>query len=98
MWSRDGRQILFSSGLSNQMSVAPIVTEPSVSIGKLTVFSRPSLDLGPNTARPFDIAPDGKVVGIANVTSSGNRDGTLTQTSELRVIVNWLEELKQRAR
>ena len=47
-------------------------------------------------ARPFDAGPDGKIVGISNVTNAGDREGNVTPGSEMRVIVNWFEELKQR--
>jgi hypothetical protein len=46
-------------------------------------------------ARPFDIGADGRIIGIANVTSGGERAGDSAQ-AEMRVIVNWFDELKQR--
>ena len=41
--------------------------------------------------RPFDIARAGKIVGLLNVAAPGT-----PTTPQIHVVLNWLEELKQR--
>ncbi len=43
--------------------------------------------------RPFDMLPDGRLIGLVPVDDSG---GTALASREIKVVLNWMEELKQR--
>ena len=45
-----------------------------------------------NQPRAWDILPDGRFIGIV----SGTEDETRSSTSEIRLVLNWFEELKQK--
>jgi Tol biopolymer transport system component len=84
LWSRDGSELFFTSGI--RMMVAPIITKTSFSAGK----PKPLFEGGFNTsrARDFDVAPDGRFVAVrAPGGESGKR--------EIRVLLNWQEEIRR---
>jgi hypothetical protein len=48
---------------------------------------------GPLTARMFDITKEGRILGLASPVSSESQS---TDAPQIRVVLNWTEELKQR--
>jgi eukaryotic-like serine/threonine-protein kinase len=84
VWARSGRELFFRNG--EQMMVVDIGTKPAFSA------SRPRLLFtGAFIGRPdYDVSPDGQSFVMVN---SGEDDRAATQIS---VVFNWLEELKQR--
>jgi hypothetical protein len=48
---------------------------------------------GNESLRPIDMAPDGRILGAILVSEGPSGTGT---PSEIRVVLNWFEELKQR--
>jgi hypothetical protein len=47
---------------------------------------------GPMTPRAFDLMPDGRILGAP----AGTSKGVPSTPPELRVVLNWFEELKAR--
>ena len=92
LWSRDGKELFFSSLDGRQMFAV------SVQSGATFVAARPQVlfefDMLRQTAgnRPYDIAPDGRFLIIR----SGQSEAAGATASDMIVVLNWLEELKQR--
>jgi hypothetical protein len=47
----------------------------------------------PINPRPYDILPDGRIIGLGQPAQAARGTPALSQ---IHVVVNWLEELKQR--
>jgi serine/threonine-protein kinase len=93
VWSRDGREIVYLPAQSLPL-VARINTQPSFAVGSTQVeLPVKGSESGPASIRNYDIAPDGRLVGIlaGQQLSSG-----VTPPQEIRVVLNWFEELKQK--
>jgi hypothetical protein len=70
----------------------PVTTTPTFASGT----PRPVLDRSayvfPNTARTYDVAPDGRLLVLKEaLTANGQR-----QKPRVTVVLNWFEELKRR--
>ncbi len=94
LWSPDGRELFYRNG-STVMAVS-VKTEPSFGIvgNPQTLFQGTYVGYSPNDVTSWDISPDGKrflmikPYGVSSSESEG--------PDKINVIVNWLEELKQR--
>ena len=88
LWSRDGKE-LFYVPLPAQFAVVTMTTRPTVAFSNPVAVERRFGGAGPTTPRPFDVAPDGKIIAPL--------DTTQTQSGpQIEVVLNWFEELKQR--
>jgi Tol biopolymer transport system component len=95
-WAPDGKSLFFVSASSRPLAVVDVRTAPSVSFG-------PPVEIAASVPRPlllngarrgYDILPDGRIL-TASPASDQNPSESALQ-NEIRVVVNWLEELKQR--
>jgi hypothetical protein len=89
-WTRDGKELFFLPG-TGQSAVIAISTLPSFRVGNpIPVFRGGRLETGSAGVRNSDLTADGRLIGIlpGGEAPSG--------TEQLRVVVNWFEELKQR--
>jgi Tol biopolymer transport system component len=93
VWSRDGKELIFvPSAASERMTVVPIVTRPTLSFGP--VINVPQRVTGYRLSsehRAYDVLPNGQFIGLAPTTTPG------PISTELRIVLNWFEELKQRS-
>jgi len=99
-WSLQGDALYYWKG--NRLMTVPVITEPDFTPGKEREIPQPQFTyLG-----GWDIAPDGErfvVVGRVEPTSTVGRveptgrprGGAQAQVPELRVVVDWLEELRR---
>jgi serine/threonine-protein kinase len=90
VWSRDSRELFYTSG-HGEMASVPIKPGPTFNPGE----PRPLFPVGPFTvngnAGVFDVSPDGKrFLMIRPVAGLGE--------TELVVVQNWFQELKQRGK
>jgi eukaryotic-like serine/threonine-protein kinase len=88
VWSRDGREIFYRQ--ADRMMVVPAVPGPSLSLGSpQRLFERPFvLDPGGNLPN-YDLSPDGRRFVMLQSTE---------HPSELRVVLNWLTDVREAAR
>ena len=93
LWSRDGRELLYFPG-ANRLVVVSVTTQASFT------FGNPALVPGgfasnttPAAPRNHDVTPDGKLIAVV---ASGQDPSGPPATPEIRVVLNWFEELKQR--
>jgi serine/threonine-protein kinase len=88
LWSPDGKRILYRVGAGTGIIAATIATTPS-----LAVTTRTPLVDGPYESdiyHPnFDVAPDGQTFVMVR---------PLAETRQVVLVVNWLQELRQRTR
>ena len=86
LWSPDGRELFYRNGPA--WMVVPVQTTPDFSIGKpRQQFEGAYLQI---SGYSYDIAPDGKRFIMAKGVNQQ------TTTTQLNVVVNWVEELKRR--
>ena len=89
VWAPNGRE-LFYVRAAGQFAVVSVTTQPAFGVGNPvpvpTQFTLP----GPTSPRAYDMSPDGRFIGVPFGTESG------TAASQIQVVLNWSEELKQR--
>jgi eukaryotic-like serine/threonine-protein kinase len=91
LWSADGKELFYNPGPGAFASVS-ISTQPTLVFGKPTPLRRPFGGANTLTRRPYDIMADGRFV---SATEGSLADGGPT-TAEIRLVLNWFEELKAR--
>jgi Tol biopolymer transport system component len=92
VWARDGASVLYLPGASRTVVSVPITTRPSVRFGTPLQNARaPFPALLSLEARGYDVMPGGRFVSVA----LGIGDGNSTQGNEIRIALNWFEELKR---
>jgi serine/threonine-protein kinase len=89
VWSHDGKK-LFSQRRAG-MAVVDITTRPAFAFGNPVEFVRPFLSAGPETTTNFDITADDRFLAVINA-----GQGDLSSAPQVDVVLNWLEDLKQR--
>jgi len=94
LWSPKGNELFFNSGPA-EISVVSINTRSGVTFGVPALVPGRLNNRGPSTAPRFmDITPDGKYfVGV--VSADQSQTGTPV-VSQIQVVLNWFEDLKQR--
>jgi hypothetical protein len=91
VWSRDGGELFYRSG-DRMMSVS-VKMSPGISLGEARVLFAGTFasDVSTTAAVPnYDVGPDGRFLMIASQAPSET-------TTALSVVLNWFEELQQRA-
>ena len=91
LWSRNGRELFFTSLDGRQMFAVPVQTGATLVAGRphmLFEFAMPAIL---NGSRPYDIAPDGRFLLIR----SGQAEAGSGTASNLIVVQHWFEELKR---
>ena len=100
VWSPDGQQLFYlqqvQPPLGRLMSVDVRIQAGFAYANSTALFDQVLLvPLGPSVGSwPYDIAPDGKRFVV--VTPAANVSSEKTPNPEIRVTLNWFEELKQR--
>jgi serine/threonine protein kinase/Tol biopolymer transport system component len=95
LWSPDGRKIFYRSG-DCAMAVG-VETAPSFRLGKPEILFRSNYyywGVGSMIQPVWDIRPDGK--GFMMIKEVDSTATSAEVTPKINVVVNWLEELKQR--
>ncbi len=93
MWSPNGRELTYdvTAGVSEVVSLS---FTPAFTVGKPSLWPRGTMVFGGGTnPRPVDMAPDGRIVGPID---PGDAMGASQNAPPIHVVINWLEELKQR--
>jgi serine/threonine-protein kinase len=91
IWSHDGKEILYNPG-PGAFEAVPFFTRPNVNFGAPVDVPRPFETGPPLLRRQYDMTRTGKILGVA-VPGQGR---ATTQSSQINVVLNWFEELKQR--
>jgi serine/threonine-protein kinase len=89
VWNPNGRELFYRSG--GKMMAVDITTQPSFSAGKARMlFDGPYLSIS-TTIPSYDVSPDGRrFLMLKSV------DQEQTAPTQINVVQNWFEELKQK--
>jgi serine/threonine protein kinase/Tol biopolymer transport system component len=95
LWSPDGRELFYLSEDNSVMSIA-VETKPTLSLGTPRVlFRSTNVGFSITGGTPWDISPDGKrFLMMKPPASTGGQSAE--QPGKINIVLNWLEELKQR--
>jgi serine/threonine protein kinase/Tol biopolymer transport system component len=90
LWNPNGRELFYRSG--DKMMAVDITTQPSFSAGKPKVLFAGQYQPSPNPVPNvnYDVSPDGQRFLMVK---PGGQDQATTQVN---VVLNWFEELKQK--
>jgi len=92
-WGTAGSELLYTP-TSGRLSVVGVRTRPTLTFGR--AVSLPSVPIQPRLStnvRDYDVLPDGRILSTVN---QSDQKGSATNTPQIRVVLNWFEELKQR--
>ena len=95
LWASDGKELFYIPGFGRFAAVS-VQTQPSFTFGnpvEMTTVAFTQSYLSPDV-RNYDLMPSGKFVALVDPQAQ-SRSGT-SAASEIQVVLNWLEELKQR--
>ena len=91
VWSRNGRELLFSSLDNRQMLAVAVQSGTTLAAGRPQVLFEFATLPGAGGTRPWDLAPDGRFVIIR----SGQAEAGGSAPANLILVQNWFEELKR---
>ena len=94
MWHPSGKEIFFIPA-PGRLMVVGVRTEPTLTFTSAVAIPRGFGEANPFRPRTFDILPDGRIVGVA---TPGDGAASGIAVEQLRVVVNWFEELKAKVR
>ncbi len=93
VWAIGGSEIIWvPSAASGQLAAVTLTTPPGMTFSTPVTF--PARVTGSRTSgmrRAHDLLPDGRFIGVISET-----DTSALVAPELRIVLNWFEELKQR--
>src|SRR5262249_34719380 len=89
VWARDGR--LLYSRFPQRLVAVPFSTKPPAFGLPVELTRTPPTGINIQFARGYDVLPDGRVVSLSPLIGSS----PAAPQGEIRVVLNWLEELKR---
>ena len=96
VWSRDGSELFYVPlAAGGRIAAVRITTRPSIAFASPETL--PAAVIAGRTSamtRAFDTLPDGKFIGPVSSSDQDLNSGTIQP--EIRVVLNWFEELKAR--
>ncbi len=95
LWSPDGKQLFYHQANTDRLLAVDVRTQPAFSFGKPTPFPIEGT-VHPLAQRNYDITPDGKQFLVVLPSSATRADPARRSNAQINVVLNWLEELKQR--
>jgi serine/threonine-protein kinase len=91
LWAPGGTSLFYIPGANRPIVSVPITTRPSVAFGRpVELPSAPMPGRLSIDVRGYDVLRDGRFVSVAPASSEGQ-----TPSVEIRVTLNWFEELKR---
>jgi len=96
VWAPKGSELIYvPSAASLQITSVTVTTQPAVAFGTpVNLPARVTANRLSGEPRAYDVLADGRFVGLVSGSEPQATDNVAA--SQLRVIVNWFEELKQR--
>jgi Tol biopolymer transport system component len=91
VWARDGQRLLYSR-FPQRLVAVPFSTKPPAFGLPIELTRTPPTGINSPDARGYDVLPDGRVVSLSPLIGSS----PAVPQGEIRVVLNWLDELKQR--
>jgi Tol biopolymer transport system component len=91
-WSHDGTELFYVPAPSQFMAVT-VSTQPSFAVTNPVAVPRGFGVADPAGPRPYDIMPDGRILGLG---TAGQAPPGSSGQAQIHVVLNWFEELKAR--
>jgi hypothetical protein len=91
LWSPDGKELYYIPGPLRDVLAVNITTQPSFAFARAAPVPFANA-AGPAVVRNYDIAPDGKSIGVVPAGQT-TLSGALA-AQQIQVVLNWFEELK----
>ena len=91
-WSPDGKELFYDPRITGFEAVS-VTTQPAFAFGKAVEVPKLFYMAGVPLRTPYDIAPDGKLVGRI---TPGQREYVRSSVDQIQVVLNWFEDLKAR--
>jgi len=89
VWNRNGRELFYRSG--DKMMAVDIATQPSFAAGKPRMLFEGQYVPTPATFPDYDVSPDGQRFLMVKPSEQAGAAPT-----QINVVLNWFEELKQK--
>jgi eukaryotic-like serine/threonine-protein kinase len=93
VWTPDGSAVIETPS-PGQIERVPVTTAPSFSFGTPEMVPRMFQGGPPGSRRLFDMAPDGRILGLV----TPEQVAGVPQQDQVVVVLNWFQELRSRAR
>lgn len=95
LWASDGKELFYIPAFGRFAAVS-VQTQPSVTFGNPVEMTMVTFTRGhfSTDVRSYDLTPSGKFVALVDPQEQ-SRSGP-SAAPEIRVVLNWFEELKQR--
>jgi serine/threonine protein kinase len=93
VWSKTGKELIYNPRATSLEAVS-VTTQPIPAFGNPVALPRPFATGPSQTRRQFDLMPDGRFLGLA--VPGQTETATGPSAPEVRLVLNWFEELKQR--
>jgi Tol biopolymer transport system component len=96
-WSSDGKELYYHPGPGGRLVAVTVMASQGFGFGAAPPVARPFITAGGTVERTFDVARDGKrFLGLMSATAPAAATAGPSRP-ELRVVLNWFDELKVRA-
>ena len=90
-WSPDGKELFYDARI-NGFEAVSVTTQPTFAFGKAVAVPKLFFMAGAPLRTPYDITPDGKLVGRI---TAGQMEYVRSSVDQIQVVLNWFEELKK---
>ena len=91
LWSRNGRELIFTTPDQRQILSVPVQSGSALVAGRPQVLFEFAMTPPVGGTRPYDMAPDGRFFIIR----SGQAEAGGGTPSNMILVLNWFEELKR---
>lgn len=94
VWAPDGSSIFYVFASNQPLVSVPVSVGASVTFGTPKILARaPQPALTTSAVRDYDVLRDGRILSLSPTVADGTSGKSM---NEIRVVLNWFEELKQR--
>ena len=96
LWSPDGRELFYRSG--NEFMAVAVKTEPTFSFGAPRILFQGTYVVPTSSfLSNWDIHPDGKRFLLIKPVNAAGSESTSAGPRKINIVLNWFEELKEKA-
>ena len=94
-WSSDGKELYYDPGPGSRLVAVTVMASQGFGFGSAPSVARAFTGASSSEGRTFDVARDGKrFLGLMSATAAA---AAAPSRPEIRVVLNWFDELKARA-
>src|SRR5262249_27743359 len=93
-WSPDGAELFYVLGPPSAEVVKVLSTSPTFTFSNPAPVPKAFNEVGPGTARTFDLLREQRIIGVVDV---GSTESTSSSAPQVRIVMNWFQELTGRA-